>query len=79
MFFTSPKLFYQAVMFGVVVVLLELILSVCFSFLKPELSEECEMYDKYYITEVTMFLTGFILRYLMTNETISKYLYDNTN
>ena len=76
MFSSSPKTFYQAVMFGVVAVLLGLILSMVFGFLKPELPEECEVWDKYYVMEVVLFLTGFILRYLMTNESIGKYMHD---
>lgn len=76
MFSSNPKTFYQAVMFGVVSVLLGLILSMGFGFLKPELPEECAIWDKYYVMEVVLFLTGFILRYLMTNETIGKYMYE---
>jgi len=76
MFSSNPKTFYQAVMFGVVAVLLGLILSMVFGFLKPELPEECAIWDKYYVMEVVLFLTGFILRYLMTNETIGKYMYE---
>lgn len=74
MFSSDPKTFYQAVMFGVVSVLLGLILSMVFGFLKPELPEECAIWDKYYVMEVILFLTGFILRYLITNETIGKYM-----
>lgn len=77
MFSSNPKTFYQAVMFGVVVVLIGLILSMIFGFLKPELPEECAIWNKYYVMEITLFLNGFILRYLMTNETISKYMYEN--
>jgi hypothetical protein len=66
-------------MFGVVSVLLGLLLSMIFGFLKPELPEACEVWDKYYVMEVIMFLTGFILRYLMTNETIVKYMYEETS
>ena len=77
MFSSNPKTFYQAVMFGVVAILLGLILSMVFGFLKPELPEECSEWDKYYVMEVILFLTGFILRYLMTNETISQYLYSS--
>lgn len=76
MFSSSPKIFYQAVMFGVVAVLLGLILSMVFGFLKPELPDECEVWDKYYVMEVVLFFTGFILRYLLTNESISKYMHD---
>lgn len=77
MFSSNPKIFYQAVMFGVVSILLGLILSMIFGFLKPELPEECNEWNKYYVMEVIMFLTGFVLRYLMTNETIGQYLYSS--
>lgn len=77
MFSSNPKTFYQAVMFGIVSILLGLILSIIFGFLKPELPEECSEWDKYYVMEVIMFLTGFILRYLMTNQTIGQYMYSS--
>lgn len=73
-FSSSPKIFYQAVMFGVVTVLLGLILSMVFGFLKPELPVECEVWDEYYVMEVTLFLTGFVIRYLLTNQSVSKYM-----
>jgi hypothetical protein len=73
---SNPKTFYQAVMFGVVSILLGLILSAIFGFLKPELPKECEVWDKYYVMEIVLFLTGFILRYLLTNQTVLKYMYE---
>lgn len=73
---TDSKTFYQAVMFGVVTILIGLILSTIFGFLKPELPKECNEWNKYYVMEVILFLTGFVLRYLITNETIGKYMYD---
>lgn len=75
----NSKIFYQACMFGVVSVLVGLLLSMVFGFLKPELPEECGIWDKYYVMEVTLFLTGFTLRYFMTNETVVKYMYDSEN
>lgn len=73
---SNPKTFYQAVMFGVVAILLGLILSMIFGFLKPELPKECETWDKYYVMEIVLFLTGFILRYLLTNHAVLKYMYE---
>lgn len=73
---SDSKTFYQAVMFGVVTILIGIILSYIFGFLKPELSTECETWDKYYVMEVILFLVGFILRYLLTNHTILKYMYE---
>ena len=74
MFLSEPKTFYQAVMFGIIAILIGLILSVIFSFLKPQLPEQCADLDKHYIVEVILFLTGFILRYLITNKTVGKYM-----
>lgn len=73
---SNARTFYQAVMFGIVTVLLGLILSLVFGFLKPELPKECEIWDKYYVMEVILFLTGFIIRYMLTNNTVLKYMYD---
>jgi hypothetical protein len=39
------------------------------------LPDECSNWDEYYIMEVIMFTTGFILRYLITNDTVGRYLY----
>jgi len=74
--YTSPKTFYQAIMFGIITVLLGLLLSLIFGFLKPELPKECETWDKYYVMEVILFFTGFILRYMLTNHMVLKYLYE---
>ena len=73
---TTPKTFYQAVMFGIVAVLLGLFLCAILGWLKPELPEECDNWNKYYVMEIIMFLTGFSLRYLLTNDCIGIYLYD---
>jgi hypothetical protein len=75
----NSKTFYQAVLFGIVVILLGLILSMAFSFLKPELASECENWDKYYVMEVVLFLTGFIIRYGLEHETIKMYLYSESH
>ena len=72
------KTFYQAIMFGTVSVLLGLILSMIFSFMKPTLADECKVWNKYYVMEVVFFINGFIIRYLMTNDTIRKYLYEES-
>lgn len=73
---TSSKTFYQAVMFGIVTILIGLILTTIFGFLKPELPKECEMWNKYYVMEIILFLTGFILRYLLRYNSIQKYMYE---
>ena len=67
-------LLYQAVLFGVATVMIGLILSCILGFLKPELPRECEIWDKYYIMEVSYFFTGVILRYLLVNPNIRSHV-----
>ena len=68
------KTFYQAVLLGIITVLIGLILSEIFGFMKPELPLECEIWDKYYVMEVVMFFTGVIIRYGLNTEFGKKYL-----
>lgn len=70
----NTKLFYQAVLLGIVTVLLGLVLSVVFSSLKPQLSVECETWDRYYVMEVVLFFTGVVVRLLMDTNMGNKYL-----
>ena len=70
----NTKLFYQAVLFGIVTVLLGLIMSVVFGSLKPELAEECEIWNKYYVMEVSLFFVGVVLRLLLNTDMANKYL-----
>jgi hypothetical protein len=70
----NTKVFYQAVLLGIVTVLLGLVLSVVFSSLKPSLMEECEQWDKYYVMEVVLFFTGVAIRLLIATDMGNKYL-----
>lgn len=71
------KTFYQAVLLGVVTVLLGLVLSVIFGALKPELPAECEVWDKYYVMEVILFFTGVLIRYGLDTEYGKMYIYSH--
>ncbi len=71
------KTFYQAILLGVVTILLGLILSMIFGSLKPELPAECEMWDRYYVMEVILFFTGVIIRYGLDTEYGKAYLFSN--
>jgi hypothetical protein len=71
----DSKTFYQAVLLGIVTVLVGLLLSFVFGSLKPELNVECEQWNKYYVMEVSLFTTGFIIRYLLSSEMGRNYLY----
>ncbi len=70
----NTKLFYQAVLLGVVTVLLGLVLSVVFGSLKPELPKECEVWNKYYVMEVILFFSGVAIRLLLSTDMGNKYL-----
>ena len=70
----NTKVFYQAILLGVVTVLLGLIFSVVFGSLKPELKVECELWDQYYVMEVVLFFTGVAIRLLLTSDMGNKYL-----
>ena len=75
--YTSSKTFYQAIMFGIVTVILGILLSLIFGFLKPELPKECETWDKYYVMEVILFFTGVLIRYGLDTEYGKMYVYSN--
>jgi hypothetical protein len=70
----NSKSFYQAILFGVITVLLGLIFSMIFSFLKPDLPESCNEWDTNYVMEIGLFFTGFILRLLLDTDLGKKYL-----
>ena len=70
----NTKTFYQAVLMGVSAVLLGLVLSILFGSLRPELAKECEIWDKYYVMEVTLFFIGVILRLILELDMGKKYL-----
>jgi hypothetical protein len=70
----NTKIFYQAILLGIVTILLGLIFSVIFGSLKKELKEECELWDEYYVMEVVLFFTGVTIRLLLTSDMGNKYL-----
>ncbi len=70
----NSKLFYQAILLGIVTILFGLILGVVFSSIKPELAKECENWNKYYVMEIILFFTGVAIRILLTTDIGDKYL-----
>jgi len=68
------KTLSQAILFGIVTVLLGLILSVIFGSLKPVLPAGCEIWDEYYVMEIILFVTGFGLKYILTTDAGKMYL-----
>ena len=75
----NTQTFYQAVLMGIVTVLLGLIFSVVFGSLKPQLPAECEVWDKYYVMEVILFFTGVVLRLLLSTTMGAQYLMTVSN
>ncbi len=73
----NSKTFYQAVLFGVVSVLLGLLFSMVFGFMKPELPEECKTWNQYYVMEISLFCVGFTLRMILTNDQAVSYLHQD--
>ena len=69
------KILYQAILFGIVAILLGLILSLIFGFLVPKLPEECSSWDNNYVMEINLFFVGFIIRFGLEYEPIRQYLY----
>jgi hypothetical protein len=68
------RIFFQAILFGIITVLIGLILSYVFDFLKPTLPDTCSSWDTNYVMEITFFFTGFVLRFLLENDIGKKYL-----
>jgi heme/copper-type cytochrome/quinol oxidase subunit 2 len=68
------KTFFQAILFGIVIVLLGLLLSYVFKPYKVELPPDCDKWDDNYIMEITLFTIGFIMRYALKYPVIAMYL-----
>jgi|TARA_B100001250_G_scaffold84194_2_gene69548 hypothetical protein len=60
------KLLLEAVCVGVLVVVIGSLMGFSLSkfYPRPEMPEECGNYNKFFIMEATLFLTGFILHLL---------------
>ena len=71
----DTKILYQAILFGIVTILLGLILSLIFGFLIPSLPDECKEWDLNYAMEINLFFIGFIVRFGLEYPTIRQYLF----
>lgn len=67
------KTFFEAIIYGILSVILGLLLSLILVPLKPDLPESCKDWDKYYIMEISLFLVGFFLRYTIEIPIINNY------
>lgn len=54
---------FQALIFGIISIIIGLLISIPFQSFKPELPEVCKEWNKYYIMEISLFFVGFILRF----------------
>jgi lipid-A-disaccharide synthase-like uncharacterized protein len=63
----------EPILFGVVITLLGLLLTMIFSFLKPELPKECEQWDKNNVMEATLFSVGFVFYFILSNDMVKSY------
>ena len=66
--------FLEAIVLGVITILLGLLFSIIFSFLNPDLPVQCKDWDKNYVMEAILFAIGFSLYYILNNNTIKNYL-----
>ena len=64
------NLFYKSIITGIIFLIIGLLISMITSSWKPELPDGCEIWDKYYVMEISYFFTGFVFRYLLENENI---------
>ena len=68
------NLLLKAVYTGIVFIILGLIMSMIFKSLKPELPEDCDKWDEHHIMEISLFVAGFIFRYLLENKMFSQLI-----
>jgi len=57
------KLIIEAFFVGILTVLVGSLITFCLSsnYLIPKISKDCKNYNKYFIREITLFLTGFCI------------------
>ncbi len=67
------SILFEAILFGVVNIILVLIYSIAFSFLKPELPKQCEEWDKNLIMESISFAVGFTFYLLLKTQMVRQY------
>ena len=68
------SLFIKAIITGLVFVILGIIMSCVFKGLKPVLPSDCEIWNKYNVMGISLFVSGFIFRYLLENEVLKEYI-----
>lgn len=68
------NLLSNAIVTGIVLIILGLIMSMIFKNLKPELSKDCDKWNENHVMEISLFFTGFVFRYLLENKTLSSMI-----
>lgn len=71
------KTFIEALLFGVVTIILGLVIASIFSSLKPELPTECDRWNEYHLMEINLLVIGFALRYMLELTIVRRYLLGN--
>ena len=68
------SLFIKAIIAGCVFVILGLIISFLSKGLNPELPPDCKKWNKYHVMEISLFVYGFIFRYLLEIQVFKDYI-----
>ena len=68
------SLFIKAIITGCVFIILGIIMSCTFKELKPELPPDCKKWNKYYVMEISLFVYGFIFRYLLEIQVFKNFI-----
>jgi hypothetical protein len=69
--------FIEALLFGVVTIILGLVTASIFSSLKPELPKDCDRWNENHLMEINLLVIGFALRYLLELTIVRRYLLSN--
>jgi hypothetical protein len=68
------NLLSNAIVTGIVFIILGLIMSMIFKNLKPKLGEDCDKWNEHHVMEISLFFSGFVFRYLLENKTIASMI-----
>lgn len=66
--------FIEALLFGVITIILGLVIGSIFSSLKPNLPKDCDRWNENHLMEINLLFIGFALRYLLEIDVVRQYL-----
>jgi len=64
---------YEAILFGIVTIILGLFFCIIFVYVNPSLPPPSKEWDKFYVMESVLFVTGFSFYYMLSNFTVQTY------